>query len=622
MIGRILAERYKVEAVIGEGGMSKVWRATDLNTGKTVAVKVLKEEYQDDEAFVRRFEQEALAASRMSHPNIANLLDVGAEEDGTRYLVIEYVPGKTLKEYIRENGTLRPEMASQIIIRVLAAVQHAHQNGVIHRDIKPQNILIDKNGAIKVSDFGIARVANAQTASHEGDAAMGSVYYFSPEQAKGAETDEKSDIYSVGVMFYEMLTGRVPFTGDTPDAIAIKHMREPPTPPSEVNGAVSTAMDFVVLHAIAKRPRSRYQSAQDMLRDVRTALDHPDTILTARADMLRRERDERLAEKRKKRIRQRVKWMRAILVSSFSLVLVIIIVIAASTIMKRILVDSRKDRIEMPNLIGLSKEDAISRLTENELNPALAYGQSPLVTENLVADQSVPPGTLVAAGETVTITISQSEFDIRLSSYVGMAVDKAIVALSEISIVGETNYVLSDARPDIIVSQNPVAGTLMNRGDSVILSVSTGSVTMPILIDMSRFEVEQAVLACDIVLSELVQEIVDDPTQIGRVIRQMPEPFTRVRPKSTVQVTIGVPSTSLFSSDVILDLSQLRDGGNVSVTMEDTHGDELVQYAEVFPEGGLAAWPIILYSQTARQTTYHVYFDDQRQLSAPIVFKP
>jgi len=622
VIGRILAERYSIEAVIGEGGMSKVWRAIDQNTGKTVAVKVLKEEYKDDEVFVRRFEREALAASRMSHPNIANLLDVGTEEDGTRYLVIEYVSGKTLKEYIRENGALRAEMASQIIIRVLAAVQHAHQNGVIHRDIKPQNILIDKGGAIKVSDFGIARVANTQTASHDGDEVMGSVYYFSPEQAKGAEVDEKSDIYSVGVMFYEMLTGNVPFTGDTPVAIAMKHLREPPTPPSEINGAVSTAMDFVVLHAIAKRPRSRYQSAQDMLRDVRIALEHPDTILAVRAAMLRRERNERLVEKRNKRIQQRVKWMRAILMGAFSLMLVLIVVLAASTVINRTLRVRRQNRIEMPNLIGLSKEDAITRLTGCDLNPALAYGQYPLVTENVVADQSVPPGTMVAAGETVTITISQSEFDLRLASHVGVAVDKALAALSETGLVAEVNYVPSEARPDTVVSQHPVAGTLMHRGDSVILSVSTGSVSMPILIGMSRYEVELAVQAYDIVLGEIVQEIVDDPTQVGRVIRQIPEPFARVRPKTTVQVTVGVPSTSLFSTDVTLDLTKLRDGGNVSVTMDDNNGNEVLQYAEVFAEGGLAAWPITLYSQTARQTWYRVYFDDQLQLDAPITFTP
>ena len=193
-IGRVLAGRYQINGFIGEGGMSRVWRALDQNTGKYVAIKVLREEYSEDESFIRRFDREAQAASRMSHPNIVNLLDVGVEDDGTRYLVMEYVQGKTLKRFIQESGALRPEIASQIIIRVLAALQHAHQNGVVHRDIKPQNILIDKEGTVKVADFGIARMANAQTVNQSDENVMGSVYYFSPEQARGAAVDARSDI--------------------------------------------------------------------------------------------------------------------------------------------------------------------------------------------------------------------------------------------------------------------------------------------------------------------------------------------------------------------------------------------------------------------------------------------
>ena len=193
-IGRVLAGRYQINGFIGEGGMSRVWRALDQNTGKYVAIKVLREEYSEDESFIRRFDREAQAASRMSHPNIVNLLDVSVEDDGTRYLVMEYVQGKTLKRFIQESGALRPEIASQIIIRVLAALQHAHQNGVVHRDIKPQNILIDKEGTVKVADFGIARMANAQTVNQSDENVMGSVYYFSPEQARGAAVDARSDI--------------------------------------------------------------------------------------------------------------------------------------------------------------------------------------------------------------------------------------------------------------------------------------------------------------------------------------------------------------------------------------------------------------------------------------------
>ena len=206
MIGRVFAQRYRLEEFIGKGGMALVFRATDLRTGHDVAVKILRPEFNNDKEFLERFEREALAASKMSHHNIVNLLDVGQEE-GYRYLVMEYMRGRTLKEVIAEKGRLPERVAAQITIRILSALQHAHNNGIIHRDIKPQNILVNSEGLIKVADFGIARVAGSSTLS-KGDNVMGSVHYFSPEQARGEDVTFASDIYSVGVVLYEMLTGQ------------------------------------------------------------------------------------------------------------------------------------------------------------------------------------------------------------------------------------------------------------------------------------------------------------------------------------------------------------------------------------------------------------------------------
>ena len=208
--GRILAGRYRIDQQIGVGGMAVVYRATDLNTQHFVAVKVLKPEYNQDAEYVARFQREAEAASKMTHHNIVNLLDVGMDSSGNRYLIMEYVEGQTLKDVIREKGRLSETSAVQITIRILSALQHAHSNGIIHRDIKPQNILMQSDGHVKVADFGIARMANKNTLA-KGDSVMGSVHYFSPEQASGKEAGVTSDIYSVGVTLYEMLTGRVPF---------------------------------------------------------------------------------------------------------------------------------------------------------------------------------------------------------------------------------------------------------------------------------------------------------------------------------------------------------------------------------------------------------------------------
>lgn len=271
MSEKILADRYKLVEQIGIGGMAIVYRAIDMRTGHNVAIKVLRPEFNQDAEFVGRFQREAEAASKMTHHNIVNLLDVGMDGNN-RYLVMEYVQGKTLKQLIQEKGRLNPIVAAQITIRILSALQHAHENGIIHRDIKPQNILVHSDGHIKVSDFGIARMANSSTLS-KGDNVMGSVHYFSPEQASGHTADVTSDIYSVGVVLYEMLTGRVPFDGDSPVAIAMQHLHNEPTPIATLAPDVPPGIIHVCMMAMEKNPRHRYQSAVQMASELRKAVE-------------------------------------------------------------------------------------------------------------------------------------------------------------------------------------------------------------------------------------------------------------------------------------------------------------------------------------------------------------
>ena len=274
---KVLAGRYVLVEQIGVGGMAIVYRAIDRNTGHSVAVKVLKPEFNRDAEFVSRFQREAEAASKMIHHNIVNLLDVGMDGDN-RYLIMEYVRGKTLKEVIQEKGRISAPTAVQIAIRILSALQHAHQNGIIHRDIKPQNILMNADGHVKVADFGIARMANSSTLTR-GDSVMGSVHYFSPEQAQGQGTDVTSDLYSVGVTLYEMLTGRVPFDGDSPVAIAMQHLHAQPDPIQRFAPDVPDAICHVCLKAMEKNPQYRYHSAREMASELRMALE-------GRVDML------------------------------------------------------------------------------------------------------------------------------------------------------------------------------------------------------------------------------------------------------------------------------------------------------------------------------------------------
>ena len=618
-IGRVLAGRYQINGFIGEGGMSRVWRALDQNTGKNVAVKVLREEYSEDESFIRRFDREAQAASRMSHPNIVNLLDVGVEEDGTRYLVMEYVQGKTLKRFIQESGALRPEIAAQIIIRVLAALQHAHQNGVVHRDIKPQNILIDKEGTVKVADFGIARMANAQTVNQTDESVMGSVYYFSPEQARGAAVDARSDIYSVGVVFYEMLTGKVPFTGDTPVAIAMQHLQTAPIPPAEVNPSVSSALDFVVLHAMEKKPRRRYQSAEEMLRDVRLAMEHPDTILAAREEAERREKAERERERRSKSVRRRVRVMRAALVTVFSLLLVGAIIGTGYFAVQRV-VDERSNLVEVPALIGRMKEDAITLLISAGLEPAVTYDEYPLVKENLVADQSVAPGQKVEKGSFVTITVSRSVYETNIPTVTGVPLSEAQEILTNAGlVVSEIETQPSEAANMIVIQQVPDAGTNAHKGDSVKLIVSGGIVVMPSLQGMTREQAEQTIIAYGLTLAGVYEEVVSDPAQIGVVTSQAPAMYSEILPGAAVTFTIGKPSQTLYAATVDIDLSAMNDGATLTVDLLDSEGNRVTQYTEKVEQGG-GSRTVTLYRETPGEAEYAVSFNGTEIYRSTVIF--
>ena len=618
-IGRVLAGRYQINGFIGEGGMSRVWRALDQNTGKYVAIKVLREEYSEDESFIRRFDREAQAASRMSHPNIVNLLDVGVEDDGTRYLVMEYVQGKTLKRFIQESGALRPEIASQIIIRVLAALQHAHQNGVVHRDIKPQNILIDKEGTVKVADFGIARMANAQTVNQSDENVMGSVYYFSPEQARGAAVDARSDIYSVGVVFYEMLTGRVPFTGDTPVAIAMQHLQTPPTPPNEVNPSVSSALDFVVLHAMEKKPRRRYQTAEEMLRDVRLALEHPDTILAAREEAERREKAERERERRHKNVRRRVRVMRAVLVSVFSLLLVGAIIGTGYFAVQRVMKD-KSSLVETPAVIGWMKEDAITALIAAGLEPVVSYDEYPLVKENIVADQSAAPGTKLERGTFVTITVSRSMYEMTVPTVTGVPLTEAQDILSSAGlVVSEIETQPSEAANMIVIQQIPDAGTNANRGDAVKLIVSGGIGVMPNLQGMTREQAEQTILAYGLTVTSTFDEVVSDPALVGVVTSQAPAMYSEVLPGSAVTFTIGRPSPSLLTASVLLETEKMTDGGTVTVSILAPDGSESLQYTGVYDAENDAPI-IVLYRDEPGEATYIVRFNGEEISRGTTVF--
>ncbi|MDE6745439.1 MAG: Stk1 family PASTA domain-containing Ser/Thr kinase, partial [Oscillospiraceae bacterium] len=275
-IGRKLDGRYEITELIGVGGMADVYKATDILEDRTVAVKILKNEFADNEEFVRRFRNESKAIAVLSHPNIVKIYDVGFTEK-IQFIVMEYIDGITLKEFMEQQGVIKWKDCIHFIIQILRALQHAHDRGIVHRDIKPQNIMLFPDGTIKVMDFGIARFAREEGKTIS-DKAIGSVHYISPEQASGDVTDEKSDIYSVGVMMYEMLTGEKPFDGDNPVSVALMHMQNEARPLRAVNDSVPEGLEEIVLRAMQKEASKRYQSASEMIKDIEEFKKNPSIV--------------------------------------------------------------------------------------------------------------------------------------------------------------------------------------------------------------------------------------------------------------------------------------------------------------------------------------------------------
>ena len=341
---RVLSGRYELIEIVGTGGMAIVYRALDQKTGREVAVKLLRPEFERDEEFVRRFSHEAKAAAQVAHENIVNMLDVGF--DGVPYIVMEFVRGQTLKDLIRSVGSIPPRQAVAMALRILAALDHAHRNNIVHRDIKPQNILVDENGMIKVADFGIARLTTSATMTATGDGSFfGSVHYISPEQARGEKADEKSDLYSVGVVLYEMLTGQVPFDSESAVSIAIKHIGETPRSIRELKPELPRALEQILQKALSKDPADRYQSASEMAADLKRSLTNP------RGGFVRNPVMD--AQRRKARVRNA---LAGLLLAAVLGAMVLIIV-------KTGVFDHYFYGVTVPSVVNVSEEDALRSLS-------------------------------------------------------------------------------------------------------------------------------------------------------------------------------------------------------------------------------------------------------------------
>ena len=369
MLGRILGDRYELVEKVGSGGMAIVYKAKCHLLRRHVAVKILRPELVEDEDFVARFKRESLAAASLSHPNIVNIYDVG-EENGVYYIVMEYVRGKTLKEYIREKGRLDWEEAVRIASQICSALKHAHKNGIVHRDIKPQNILVSEDGTIKVADFGIARAVSSATVTVAGANVMGSVHYFSPEQARGGYVDAKSDLYSLGIVLYEMVTGCVPFEGDTAISVALKHIQERAKPPWELNPDLPKSLNDVIEKSTEKDQARRYQTAGEMLRDLQRVLREPEGDFVVRSidsdlptQVIEPVNFDSNPNNRPVREKRSV-WLKLILFIIPMVLLILLISYLGRQIYDKHFVT---EDVEVPGLIGLFEDEASKMLYEKNL---------------------------------------------------------------------------------------------------------------------------------------------------------------------------------------------------------------------------------------------------------------
>ena len=556
--GSVIENRYTIQEKMGNGGMATVYKALDQILNRYVAVKVLREEFTTDEEFIKRFNAEAQSAARLTHPNIVSVYDVG-QEYNIYYIVMELIQGKTLKQIIEEDGHLSWKWAVNIAIQIASALEMAHKNNIIHRDIKPHNIMITEDGVAKVTDFGIAKAVSNSTITAFGTT-LGSVHYFSPEHARGGYTDSKSDLYSLGVVMYEMVTGKVPFDADTPVSIALKHMQEEPVPPIKVNKEIPFAVNQIILKAMKKDPNERYQNASEMIKDLNIALKRPEggfveernfedsftrriptvNVSDNRNGNIKSDNEE---EKPKGKIAtffyNHPKTKVASIIALFVLIFVATLVITLTVINS----SSPKD-VQIPNVVNLTQEEAKQRIEQLKLKFAYKEEYSADVEAGHVISQDPQyiNNYSVKEGSTVTVVISKGMEQTKVPKVIGMEYSKAESALNEAGLeVEKVEETSQKVEAGYVISQEIDANTEVQKGTKIKIHVSTGTgikkVTVTSVIGKSSEEAKK--ILTDLKLEVNVVEDEDTSKSDGVVLKQSVDPGTSVEEGSAITITVN-----------------------------------------------------------------------------------
>ena len=597
-VGMFLADRYEILGKVGAGGMSDVYKAKDHILSRIVAIKVLKSEFSEDRTFVTKFRTEAQSAAVLEHPNIVNIYDVGSE-DGLYYIVMEYVEGITLKTYIEKKGQLSFKESASIAIQVARGIEAAHGKNIIHRDIKPQNIMISTDGKVKVTDFGIAKAASSNTISSD---VMGSVHYASPEQARNGFIDARSDVYSLGIVMYEMITGRVPFDGDTTVAVAIQHLQEEIVKPSVYAPNIPVSFEGIILKCTQKTPDRRYQSMAELLNDLRHALTNPNENFVVIAPLVDNSRTKVIADEDLKEIKERgftaeddpetdldadvddiddenddeddgddkllnPKMDKAVTIMGIvtAVIILIVVVYLIGSIFGLFRFGSSKNtetetetqtetetEVEMIKVIGMTVDEAQAKLEDMGITVVVSGTQESDEEAGTILSQDPKEGSMIAQNSTVKVVVagqSTTEADeIDVPSVVGKTKSEAETAIKNAKFNYKETYEYSaDVAADVVISQSPASGKLA-EGSTIEIVISQGeqSKTVPNVIGSAQSAAQSSLTAAG--LNYSVKTDYSDSVAEGNVISQDVEAGKTVAPGTTVTITVSLGSNTKYYS--------------------------------------------------------------------------
>jgi beta-lactam-binding protein with PASTA domain/predicted Ser/Thr protein kinase len=610
-IDEIFDGRYHVVRKLGTGGMATVYLAEDQDLGRRVALKVLDERHAQDAQFVERFRREAMSAAVLSHPNIVAVYDRG-EANGTYYIAMEYLEGKTLKELIVARGPTPVRVAIDYARQILAALDFAHRNGIVHRDIKPHNVIIAPDGRLKVMDFGIARSGSSQVT--EAGSIIGTAQYLSPEQARGASAGPPADIYSTGIVLYEMLTGSVPFTGDTPLEVAMKHLSSVPEPPSKKRPEIPHNLDAVVLRALAKDPDSRYRNAREMDADlariaaglsISPATEEAATTVLSGAGIQAETEVTRIADRREtvptrppgyyayeRPVRRRPIW-------PWLLAALLAVAAAAAGYYVFTKIEDQiggGNTVSVPFVEGEMQNLAVNEIKNAGLTPKVHKRANDAVDVGRVFDQDPNGGEDVDKGTTVVLIVSSGQAKTTVPNVVGMNRDEAVATLTQANLRASVFEVYSEKEPGTVTGQNPGAGIRVPEGETVRINVSQGVklVNLPSVVGQSLTEAQSALENAGFTVASPVFEESDKPE--NQVLSQDPEGGTQQRPGTTVTLTVSkgpaqVDVPDVEGDDVSTARATLRNAG-FKVVIEKADTDNPLEQDVVLgqsPAGGVKA---------------------------------